>query len=121
MTSEEFRRIALGLPEAIESEHMSHPDFRIRGKIFATLFADETRGVVLLTPEGQAAFIERDPEAFAPAKGAWGRRGSTTILLATVSVPLVESALALAWIGKAPKRLAAEFSATKRGGDGRPI
>ena len=77
MTPNQFRKIALAFDGAVEASHMSHPDFRAaNGKIFATLNEDETRGMASLT-EQQADFIERDPEVFVPASGAWGRGGST--------------------------------------------
>ena len=77
MTTQDFRRIALGLPEAVESSHMKHPDFRVRDKIFATLgYPDAKWGMVKLTPDEQASFVRSDPAAFMPVKGAWGRRGA---------------------------------------------
>ena len=63
MIAEEFRSIALSLSEALEDEHMGHPDFRVRGKIFATLGPEERWGMVKLTPEQQAAFVWAEPEA----------------------------------------------------------
>jgi hypothetical protein len=52
MRGNDFRRVVLGMPGTIEASHMAHPDFRAHGRIFATLNAEETRGVVMLTPEG---------------------------------------------------------------------
>ena len=70
MTADEFRNLALSLPEAVESAHMGHPDFRVGGKIFATLGApDEDWGMVKLTPEQQKQFIREEPEIFVPVKG----------------------------------------------------
>ena len=77
MTAEEFRSIALSLPEALEDEHICHPDFRVRGKIFATLGPEERWGMVKLTPEQQATFLRAEPDVFQPIKGAWGRRGQS--------------------------------------------
>lgn len=77
---------------------MSHPDFRAEnGRIFATLNEDETRGMASLTPEHQADFIARAPEAFVPAAGAWGRGGSTMIVLKSADVEIVGEAVTLAW------------------------
>ncbi len=78
MTATDFRRIALSLPESIESSHMDHPDFRVGGKIFATLDAPSKGwGMVKLWPDQQAEFIQSDPSVFKPAQGAWGQRGAT--------------------------------------------
>ena len=97
MTPKDFRRIALGMEGAIESAHMSHPDFRAaNGRIFATLTEDEKRGMASLTPEQQAEFIERS-SAFSPAAGAWGRGGSTLIDLPKADRELVGEAITLAW------------------------
>lgn len=75
MTPDGFRRLALSMPEAREVGHMGHPDFRVRGKIFATLsYPDESWGMVKLTPEQQQAFVSAQPVVFCPVKGAWGHR-----------------------------------------------
>ena len=96
MTPEEFRTIALSLPETGERSHMNHPDFRVKGKIFATLSADLTTGMASLTPELQADYMAMDA-SFHPAAGAWGRKGSTLITLASADAQVVRSALAAAW------------------------
>lgn len=106
MTTTEFRRMALSLPEAIESSHMDHPDFRVAGKIFATLgYPAKGWGMVKLTPQQQAAFVKDSPEAFVPVNGAWGRRGATTVHLRSVTRETLRKALASAWTNTAPKRL----------------
>jgi hypothetical protein len=105
MNSADFRRIALSLPETKEGAHMDHPDFRVRGKIFATLFADLAWGVVMLTPEQQKAYVRSAPATFVPAKGAWGRWGSTQVLLRKVKAAALRRAIAAAWANKAPKSL----------------
>ena len=98
MTPAQFRKIALGFDGAVEASHMSHPDFRApNGKIFATLNEDHTRGMAALTPEQQAELIARAPEVFVPAAGAWGRGGSTMIVLKTASEEIVGEALTLAF------------------------
>jgi hypothetical protein len=66
MTPAEYKRLALLFPEAFESAHLGHPDFRVRGRIFATLWAKEKRGVVLLTPDQQELLVEAEPKIFAP-------------------------------------------------------
>ncbi|HYG29849.1 MAG TPA: MmcQ/YjbR family DNA-binding protein [Allosphingosinicella sp.] len=97
-TTDDFRRIALSLAGVEERSHMDHPDFRVRGKVFATLFyPDRSCGMVVLMPEQQEDFITLAPDAFRPAAGAWGRRGSTVVRLDAVSEDLLEAALAAAW------------------------
>lgn len=106
MTANQFRRLALGLPEATESSHMRHPDFRVCGKIFATLgYPDQNHGVLILTPEEQQLAVRGDPEVFAPAKGAWGRRGSTVIVLARAKSATLRARMKVAWRKAAPTRL----------------
>jgi len=74
MTASGFRKMALSLPETTESIHMHHPDFRIAGKVFATLgYPDKSRGLIKLTLKQQAVFVKAQPEAFVCLKGAWGR------------------------------------------------
>jgi hypothetical protein len=105
MTAAQFRQLALSLPEVVEAAHMGHPDFRVGGKIFAMLGPDEKRGMVKLTPEEQATSIAAQPEAFHPASGTWGRRGSTIVRLRRAKVLTVRHALVAAWRNTAPKRL----------------
>jgi hypothetical protein len=94
MKAEKFRRLALEIPGALESSHMDHPDFRIDGKIFATLgYPDEDYGMVKLTPEQQRTLLERAPTVFAPCAGAWGRQGATSVHLRLASVELLRAAL----------------------------
>jgi hypothetical protein len=106
LTAANFRRIALGLPEAVEGSHFGNADFRVGGKIFATLALEsEGYGVLLLTPEQQAGMVEDEPKIFSPVPGGWGRKGSTRVLLAEVAPDILGSALRTAWLRKAPKRL----------------
>jgi hypothetical protein len=106
MTVTDFRRIALSLPEAEESAHMSHPDFRVGGKIFATLgYPDVDYGMVILPPEEQARFVQTYPKVFTPAKGAWGKRGSTAVSLGAVDKATLKRAMKIAWRKRAPKDL----------------
>ncbi len=110
MTQDDFRKIALSLPEAEERSHMSHPDFRVRGKIFATLgYPDDTVGMVKLTPEQQAEYVQADPKTFVPVKGAWGLRGGTHVRLKSAKKPALERALLTAWRNTAPKNLAGPY------------
>jgi len=95
MNSETFRKMALGMPGAIESAHMNHPDFRIEGKIFATLGPpeDESWGMVKLTPEQQRSFMKKAPSVFSPCSGAWGKRGATQVHLASANRSVLRAAL----------------------------
>jgi hypothetical protein len=114
MTATEFRKLALGFPEAVESAHMGHPDFRVAGKkIFATLGADESWGMVKLTPRQQAELIERDPATYRPAAGAWGHGGATVVELRGASEDAVRAALTDAWRNAAPKRLLGRLDADR--------
>ena len=106
MTPNAFRKIALSLPETEERKHMNHPDFRVAGKIFATLgYPDKTRGMVKLSPEDQHNFSKDHPEAFIPVKGTWGRRGATSVLLKAAPNNVLQKAIESAWRFNVPKRL----------------
>lgn len=113
MTPDAFRRMALELPEAVESAHLGTPDFRVRGKIFATLReGDGARAVVKFSAEQQALFMHADPAGFAPVEGAWGRKGWTRMTLSVVNPARARDALVAAWRNVAPKRLAGSLSPT---------
>ena len=106
MTANDFRKLALALPETEERQHMDHPDFRVAGKIFATLgYPDKTHAMVKLSPEDQHYFSKDHPDAFTPVKGAWGRRGATSVLLKAAKKDALAKALQAAWRNTAPKRL----------------
>ena len=106
MTANEFRELALSFPEAIKSAHMRHPDFRVGGRIFATLgYPDEDSAMVKLSSDDQKEFVRTNPELFQPAKGAWGRQGSTIVYLPAATLDIVREALSAAWRNIAPKRL----------------
>jgi len=114
MTAADFRAIALSFPEAEERAHMSHPDFRVRGKIFATLaYPNKDFGMVKLPPRAQEEFVFSAPKAFVPAKGAWGRQGATSVLLKAATKASLRRAMSAAWSFAAPKDLTAA-PATKR-------
>ena len=94
MTPNEFRKLALGIPGAIESQHGGHPDFRIAGKVFASLgVPDESRGMVKLSPDEQVSLMEEAPEVFQPFKGSWGTRGYTSVDLEFAGSALLRAAL----------------------------
>jgi hypothetical protein len=94
MTTDQFRKMALEIPEAVERSHMNHPDFRVAGKIFASLgVPDENWGMVKLTPSQQRTFIEKAPEVFRLSSGAWGRQGYTNVYLASAKASIVRTVL----------------------------
>jgi len=115
MTADTFRDLALAIPGAVEQAHMDHPDFRLHGKIFASLGApDDGWGMVKLTPAQQASFLKKAPRMFKPCNGAWGRQGCTNVHLESAREAVLQSALAAAAGNMqvlAPKR-------RKRSGDG---
>jgi hypothetical protein len=106
MTAAEFRSLALSFTEVSEDAHMGHPDFRVRGKIFATLGPAEDWGMVKLTADQQGTLMCAEPEVFQPASGAWGRRGATIVRLRDAKELTVRQSLSAAWRNTAPKRLA---------------
>jgi hypothetical protein len=109
MTGADFRRIALSMPEAVEGAHFGNPDFRVGGKIFATLALEKQGfGVLLLSPEQQSGMVEDAPDVFSPVPGGWGRKGSTRVLLAKVPPTILEAAVRTAWRKRAPKRLTSD-------------
>ena len=98
MNANDFRRIALSLEDAEEGSHMGAADFRVGGRIFATLAAiKQGYGNVKLTAEQQAAFVEELPDVFLPVAGGWGRTGMTHVRLAAVNEDVLEGALRAAW------------------------
>jgi hypothetical protein len=112
MTSEQFRKLALSFPETSENSHMRHPDFRVAGKIFATLsYPDKRWAMVKLTPEQQEEFASAEPKVYLPVKGGWGKQGATSVLLREGRQDSVRRALAAAWCNTAPKDLAKQFEA----------
>ncbi len=98
VTVADFRRIALGFEGAEKGSHMGSPDFRVGGRIFATLASQAQEfGNLLLTPEQQAEFVSEQPDIFVPVPGGWGRMGATHIRLSRASRDQVTSALQAAW------------------------
>jgi hypothetical protein len=98
MNATDFRRIALSFEGAEESSHMGQPDFRVDGRIFATLASEKQGyGNLMLTLEQQQAFVEELPEMFLPIHGGWGRMGITHIRLAATNEDVLTGALHTAW------------------------
>jgi hypothetical protein len=104
MNANDFREIALEMPGATESAHQDHPDFRVRGKVFATLgYPTKDWGMVKLPLRDQEEFVFAYPEVFVPANGAWGRQGATTVLLKSVKKATLQKAIYAAWRAATPK------------------
>ena len=118
MTSAGFRRMALGLKDTNEQAHHGHPDFRVGGRIFATLgYPDKKWGMVSLTPDQQRDWVQAHPTAFAPVKGAWGEQGATNVRLAAVDEEALGEALTVARrnaVDKGPPRSASRKPRSKR-------
>ena len=109
MTADQFRRLALSLPGSSAGAHLGHADFRVGGKIFATLgYPDEAWGMVKLTAEQQATFVSTAPKVFAPVKGAWGKQGCTNVRLKGATKASLSPALIAAWTNYAPEDHARE-------------
>jgi hypothetical protein len=109
MTADQFRRLALSLPETSAGSHGGHADFRVGGKIFATLgYPDVTWGMVKLTAEQQARYVSAAPKVFAPVKGAWGKQGCTNVRLKAATKASLSPALIAAWTNYASEDLTAE-------------
>jgi hypothetical protein len=89
---------------AVEGAHMGHPDFRVDGRIFATLHADGLFGMVKVPPGDQHRIVREHPSAFAPENGAWGRQGCTRVRLDVVDEDTLGEAMTLAWQSTAMKR-----------------
>jgi len=114
MTPAVFRAMALKLPGVVELAHMGHPDFRVGGKIFATLSPDDTWGMVKLTPEQQGVFVREQPGVFEAFDNAWGRWGCTKVHLKVATKGVVGPAMAAAW-----ENVAAGARKTRRSGGGK--
>jgi hypothetical protein len=111
MTASDFRRIALGLEGAEEGSHMGAVDFRVGGRIFATLASvKDGYGNLMLTPEMQAAFVAEAPAIFLPVAGGWGRMGATHVRLAHANRDVLAGALTAAWKLRVAKNAAARSS-----------
>lgn len=105
MRPEDVRALALLLPEVVEGAHNGKPDFRLGGRVFATLWVEEERLVVRLPPDRQAALVDAEPDLFEPVSGAWGRRGWTSLNLWDVQEETVGDVLLSAWRRLAPRLL----------------
>lgn len=115
MTAKDFRRLALALEGVEEGSHMGATDFRVGGRIFATLASiDKGYGNLMLTPEAQADFVGESPQIFIPVKGGWGRNGATHMRLDLATEDLLAGALRAAWKIRSDKnQKTAKKAATK--------
>jgi hypothetical protein len=101
VTAADFRRLALTLPDTAQGSHFNVEDFRVGGKIFATLaYQKDGCGVLLLTPDQQAGMVEDAPEIFLPVPNKWGLHGATLVRLAKVKPDILGAALRAAWTNK---------------------
>jgi predicted DNA-binding protein (MmcQ/YjbR family) len=98
VSAAQFRKLALSFPETEERSHMNHPDFRVAGRIFATLsYPNKGFGMVKLTPEQQEELVHDQPDAFNPCSGVWGLRGATNVQLKSVKQATLRRALEAAY------------------------
>jgi hypothetical protein len=96
--AEDFREMALSFDGAEEGSHLGAPDFRVGGRIFATLAMQHLGfGNLMLSPALQQSLINEAPDVFLPIPGGWGRMGSTHIRLAAASPQQMLKGLELAW------------------------
>lgn len=110
MKPNDFRGLALSFPGSEARSHMEHPDFRVAGKIFATLgYPEDGWAMVKLTPIEQEMFIKSQPTVFHPCTGVWGRRGATNVRLKAARKPTLRRALEAAWRLAAPQSLVRRF------------
>jgi hypothetical protein len=115
MKPSDFRRIALSFEGAEEGSHMGSPDFRVSGKIFATLAAQKLGyGNVKLTLEQQEEFVRELPEVFIPIAGGWGRTGMTHICLAKANEDVVTGALRVAWMQRKETKASTKKTRVRR-------
>jgi hypothetical protein len=105
LTCDDIRRIALALPEAQEAPHFDAASFRVKGKIFCTMGADEPRATLKFDPEDQRNLVEAHPAAISPVEGYWGRSGWTVVDCAGLAEGQVADLLRMAWARVAPKKL----------------
>lgn len=102
MKFDDFTRVALSLPEAVEGAHMGRTDFRVGNRIFASLHPDKDAGMVILKPEEQAMLVEAEPTMFAAVPGGWGESGATLVFVAEADEAALRDALIRAWRHRAP-------------------
>jgi len=104
---DDVRRIALALPEAEEQQHHGHPDFRVRKKIFVTLWPDDNRAVVKLPIADQTALVQTNPDTF--SLKSWSHKGWTNVDLDAIAQEMLCDVVVNAWRNVAPKRVVNAF------------
>ena len=112
ITADDFRRIALAFPHAIEKPHFERTSFRVdapKGKIFATMLMDGASANLMLSRDEQDMLCAADPDVFMPVPNKWGEKGATTLLLANTDEAMVQSGLRLAWLSAAPPKVRNAF------------
>ena len=97
MNANSFRRLALSFDGVVEGAHMSHPDFRANGRIFATIQPGERTGMINVAPDEQERLVRDHPTMFSPESGAWGRQGCTRVQLGAADKEVLGEAMTLAW------------------------
>lgn len=115
MDSQTARAMALDMPGTAENEHFGRPRFSVKKKTYLTLWSEEERAVIKLTPQQQAAFSEEHPDGFAPVPQKLGAHGWTSVYMAHVNERLFRYAMDLAWRNVAPKWLLPTRSAPPKG------
>jgi hypothetical protein len=119
MTPNDFRKLALSFPATAEHAHMDHPDFRVAGKIFATLgYPNEQHAMVKVTPVEQEMLVRAEPSVFTPVKGAWGLKGCTSVRLEAAKKTTLHRAIAAAWQLSAPESISQQFSTEEAAASG---
>ncbi len=121
IAASDFRRIVLGLRDAVESAHMGHPDFRVNGRIFASLNVDQTRG--MLTSDQQQRYVDEHPSVFQPESGAWGRSGCTRVQFESLDEETLGEAVTVAWqnsMARGPAPSKAKTAAKRTASSARP-
>jgi len=102
----DFRQQALALPGAAEMPHHGAPSFRVKGKIFAQLSADESTALLKLSPFLQAWGSATFPGACVPEAGRWGAAGWTRLRWRDIPEKDIAEMLAFSWrcvTGSLPK------------------
>ena len=107
LSQAQFGALALSFPEAIQGSHFDATDFRVGGRIFATLRPKDGRAVLKLSPDQQRLLLETSDDIFEPVPGSWGQKGWTNVVLANADEETVRHAMAMAWRTVAPRRLIA--------------
>lgn len=96
--------MALALPDVEEHPHFDKPSFRYKGKIFATIWVEDNRAMLKLTPIDQSVFGSYDSTVFFPVPGGWGLKGATLVELKKVRKDMLKDALNVAYEGEVKRK-----------------